>query len=94
MRGGKLMSKFSKIAIFLLVTTIAFANFGAANAKHKHPKRSHLCVSATASPKPSHSPKKPLGKKALAKKAKKANKKAKRVAKKCTVAAPTASPSA
>jgi hypothetical protein len=80
------MSKFSKISVVVLATIIAFAGVGNVNAKHRHQKKSHLCVSATASPKPSHSPKKPWGKKAA--------KKAKKIAKKCAVATPTASPSA
>jgi hypothetical protein len=88
------MFKFSKISVVVLATIIAFAGVGNVNAKHRHPKKPNVCVSATASPKPSHTPKKPLGKKAAVKKAKKAAKKAKKIAKKCAVATPTASPSA
>ena len=82
------MSKLSKFWVALFASTIVFAGIGSANAKHVN--KPHRCV-VTATPNPSHTPKKVLGKKAIAKKAKKSAKKAKWVAKHCVAPTPTPS---
>ena len=84
------MSKLSKVCVALFASTLVFAGVGSANAKHVN--KSHSCA-VTAIPTPSHTPKKVLGKKAIAKKAKKSAKKAKWVAKHCVAPTPTPTPS-